>query len=176
MTAHQKFQLKVMGAYVLFSAVVLAFVITCLPGCGKQEQSLATGSVVQASALPLAGFRGDTAYAKVNAEALPALYANFVSVLSAQGLVKWDGRYDCNHSASLYIALAQAKFAVAAWHSSTPAQTLALAEYWYRLDRGGGHAIVAADTDRGLLFIEPQTGQIVTLSQVERNSAYLIKW
>lgn len=154
-------------------ALVLFFV-----GCGKTEQQLATGQVVAGPALPLPGFKGDTNYAVVQASALPALFDNFASVLSKQGLVKWDTRYDCNHFAALYVSLSQARFTVAAWHSTTPAQTLALAEFWYVPASAGGkgHAIVAAQTDQGLLFIEPQTGRTITLSDAERRSAYLVKW
>jgi hypothetical protein len=165
-----------------FSLLCLALAVLCglaffFASCSKREQAMSTGAVVQAAALPLPGFKGDTAYAVVRSDALPALYQNFRDVLNKQGLVKWDSRYDCNHFASLYIGLAQSSFTVAAWHSETNAQTLALAEVWY-LPNGppSGHAIVAAMTERGLVFIEPQTGQEIRLTLAQRQSAYLIKW
>lgn len=145
-------------------------------GCGKQERALSTGEVVSNAQLP-SGFKGDTAYAVVQSAALPALYENFRSVLSSQGLVKWDARYDCNHFSALYIALAQTQYAVAAWHSETKAQTLALAELWY-LPNGppSGHAIVQARTELGDIYIEPQSGQRLTLTPAQLRSIYLRKW
>lgn len=159
--------------------LLIALAIALLVGaCSKREQAMTTGAVVASAALPLQGFKGDTAYAVVRSDALPSFYQNFRDVLNKQGLVKWDSRYDCNHFASLYISLAQASYTVAAWHSETKAQTMALAEVWYLPNGppGGGHAIVAAVTDRGLVFIEPQTGQEIRLTLAQRQSAYLVKW
>lgn len=165
---------------VMPAAIVLlaCLAIVVIGGCAKRESELSTRAVTVAAALPIAGFKGDVAYATVRSTALPALYDNFRDVLSRQGLVKWDERYDCNHFAALYVALAQTQFAVAAWHSTTPAQTLALAEVWFVPGGAGakGHAIVAAVTERGLLFIEPQTGAEIQLNERERRSIYLCKW
>jgi hypothetical protein len=170
--------MTVHGSSILRQLIVLVAICGVLAGCAKKEQSFTTGETIPAQNLPLLGFRGDTAYSVVQSSALPAMFADFKSVLFKQGLVKWDSRFDCNHFASLYIGLAQAQYAAAAWHSSTPAQTLALAEFWYRPNPAinAGHAIVAAQTERGLLFIEPQTGREVALNAAQINSAYLVKW
>jgi hypothetical protein len=154
------------------AAIAAAGLISsCAPRVGK----IATGDVIDRNSLPLSGFRGDATYAVVRKDAIPALYDNFISVLSKQGLVKWDERYDCNHFASLFIALSQTQYAVAAWHSESKAQTLAMSEFWYFSPRGG-HAIVAIVTDHGLMFFEPQTGKEVQLTEFERKSAYMCKW
>jgi hypothetical protein len=147
-----------------------------LTSCGKKEASMTTGEVIASGSL--AGLKGDTAYAKVQSSALPVIYENFKAVLNQRGLVKWDSRYDCNHFAALYIAIAQTDYAVAAWHSSTTAQTLALAELWYVPGGIGnkGHAIVQAETERGTLYIEPQNGQLLTLTAAELRTVYLRKW
>ncbi len=149
-----------------------------LAGCGKKEASpLSSGQVVANPAVALPGFVGDGPYAVVKADALPAYYDEFRAQLFKEGVTKWDARFDCNHFAAYYIAKAQTGYYLANFHSSTPAQTLALAEVWYRPGGGSkGHAIVAAQTDRGLLFIEPQTGGNLTLSAVERASVFLVKW
>lgn len=159
------------------TVLAVLFVAVAFTSCSKREATLSTGTVLPAAALPITGFKGDTAYAVVQSTALPALYDNFRAVLSRQGLVKWDARYDCNHFASLYISLAQSSYTVATWHSETKAQTLALAEVWYRPGNGvGGHAIVAAMTERGLVYVEPQNGRELTLSPAERASIFLCKW
>lgn len=165
------------GARSLFTVLCLLFTVYCVTGCSKREAALTNGDIRPPAQLP-SGFAGDTAYAVVRADALPALYENFSSVLSSQGLVKWDGRYDCNHFAALYVALSQTKFTVAAWHSETKAQTLALCEVWYLQggQPGKGHAVVGAMTESGMIYIEPQNGQQVALTQSEINSVFLRKW
>lgn len=155
-----------------------ALALLAFSGCSpKRDQQLSTGAVLSRTELPLGGFKGDLTYSVINPSALPRLYEDFRSVLFKQGLVKWDSRFDCNHFSSLYISLSQATYAVDNWLSTSPAQTLALAEVWYRPAGGpNGHAIVAAVTPSGLIFIEPQTGQQVTLTSTERSSIYLVKW
>jgi hypothetical protein len=149
-------------------------------GCAKKDASpLSTGQVVQNPAIDtqLFGYVGDGPYAIVKADALPDYYQSFRKRLFDDGVVKWDERFDCNHFVSYYVALAQTQFYLKNWGATTPAQTLAMAEVWYRPGGGKkGHAIVAAQTDRGLLFIEPQTGRTVTLSPAERQSVFLVKW
>jgi len=152
----------------LISAVV------CI-GCSKQPPSMAAGATLTAAQLTAAAgpaVTGGTHYATVSAAALTAFYADFRSELFRQGVTKWDPRFDCNHFATYYVALAQTRFYLASFHSSTPAQTLALGVMWYQSARGA-HAIVMAITDRGLLFIEPQTGDEITLTPAERQSAFL---
>lgn len=161
-------------------AVLLGVVL--LTSCGRREAELTTGVAVPAMSLPGSTTRGfwagDTAYAVVRHEALPSMYEDFRSTLSGLGLVKWDAKFDCNRFATLYIGVAQARFTVAAWHSTTPAQALALAEVWYA--QGGdpkrGHAIVMAYTDRGPVYIEPQTGRELALTPAEEASVFLRKW
>lgn len=149
--------------------------------------ALATATVYTAAdALAAAGgfgHVGSTHLAQVRADALPAMYSNFRAELFRLGVVKWDVRYDCNHFAAFFCALANAKFYAANFHSATPAQSLALAEYWYRPGAGAaGHAIVLALTDRGPLWLEPQTGallapgQLLTLTPAEIASRYLVKF
>lgn len=164
-----------------FSFIATLFLgVVFVAGCGKKEASpMASGAVVQnpAVASGLLGFVGDGPYAVVKADALPAYYASFRDQLFKEGVVKWDERFDCNHFASYYVAKAQTAYYLANFHSTTEAQTLALAEVWYRPGGGKkGHAIVAAQTDRGLVFVEPQTGETLTLSASERASVFMVKW
>jgi hypothetical protein len=153
--------------------LVLCGLAILLFGCGQREKALSTGDVVPANAVTalLPGWYGDTHYAIVRHSALTDIDGEFRRVLSRQGLVKWDGRFDCNRFASLWIALAHTRYAVAAWHSTSPAQALALAEVWHTTP-DGAHAIVAALTDKGLVFLEPQTGQIVPTP----TGIYFVKW
>ena len=161
--------------------IILSLILICsviISGCGPSETQLSTGKVLTPSQLPIIGVYGDVSYSIVQSSALPFFYQDFRDILTKQGLVKWDNRYDCNHFASLYISLAQAKYAVASFQSYSTAQTLAMAEIWYRPTwaKGQGHAIVAIQTEKGLLFIEPQTGEMIVLTNMEKDSIFLAKW
>lgn len=159
------------------AVVGIVMLVACslmLASCLRNEKSLTGGAVVAGADLP--GWRGDAAYAVVSSSAIPGLYQSFRDVLNAQGLVKWDSRFDCNRFAGLFIGVAQARYAAAAWHSETKAEALALAEVWYYPDAGGYHAIVQARTERGDVFIEPQTGKELNLTARELASVTLRKW
>lgn len=148
----------------------------CMGGCGRTENQLSTGRVLTPSDLP-GDLHGDTAYAEVRADALPLIYGDMQDAANRLGVVRWDARWDCNGFAGLYIGTARVRYATAAWHLETPAQSLALAEVWYRRDDTGRmHAIVLAATDRGSRYVEPQTGRVVTLSEAELKSRRLVKW
>lgn len=113
-------------------------------------------------------------YAEVNSAWLPVWYRIYRSKLSKIGLVRWDERFDCNRFADCYTNLAQAHFAVKMFHSDTPAQALAIGPIWYRRSDGtGAHAIVQAWTERGRVFIEPQTGQELDLDQSELQTVFM---
>jgi len=159
----------------LNAALVLASLL-CLGGCSKSEPHLGSGVTIDRQHLPKPQIAGDDRYALVKTTDLPDLYDAFASTLSDLGLVKWDASFDCNHFASLYISVNQARYAVQRWHSSAPPDSLALAEVWYRPTPNSGHAIVAALTPEGLVYIEPQTGQRVTLTPEQEKSIFLVKW
>ena len=160
-------------------------VVLLIVGCSKREASpLASGQVVNNPGTVLPGFVGDGPYALVRSDALSSYYADFRAQLFKEGVTKWNDRFDCNHFASYYIAKAQTAYYLANFHSTTPAQTLALAEVWYRPGGGlKGHAVVAALVDNSpptgpptLVFVEPQTGQRFDMTPAERASVFLVKW
>lgn len=166
--------MKAVSKFILTFAALLMAATFLFTACGKRELAVTTGTVVQPA--QLVGFKGDAAYSVVRSDALPVIYQDFRDELSRLGLVRWDVRFDCNKFATLYISVAQVKFAVLAWQSDTPAQSLALAEVWYVQSTGGRHAIVEALTERGEVFIDPQNGLELTLSTAEKDSIYLRKW
>lgn len=154
--------------------ILLALLV--MAGCSKQSDTLATAQVYTAADLRQeVGFSyvGDAAYAQVSSAALPQLYDEFRAEIFRKGVTKWDEKFDCNHFAAYYVALAQTKFYLDNFHSRTSARSLAVGVYWFESQRLGPHAVVAALTERGLLFIEPQTGQEITLTAVEKQSAWL---
>ncbi len=143
----------------------------------KPKPKCSTGRVIDPSELRSlgAGYTGDAAYAQVSAAWLKSYYASFRSSLFREGVVKWDERFDCNHFASFYIALAQVRFFTENFQTKTAAQTLALGECWYHSERGP-HAIVMAVADTGIVYIEPQTGAQLVLTGEEIASRFLVKF
>lgn len=117
----------------------------------------------------------DQSYAEVNADALPAYYDWFRSKLFDLGVTRWNAKHDCDDFANLYADLLQLRFYLAQWEAGPipDAEALAVARYWYRPNAGlGGHAINAIATQRGLVFVEPQTGEVLKLSPNEVASRY----
>ena len=158
-------------------AILFILAFAFLASCSKRDAvPQATTRVLTPAdmwkAAPLCNL-GDSAYAEVNSVWLRGYYDEFRAEIFRQGVTTWDARFDCNHFASYYAALAQTKFYLANFQSRTKAQSLAVGTLWYTRAAGGGHAIVIAVTERGTLYIEPQTGQEVALTQAELNSATL---
>ena len=163
---------------IAFAALAVCALLMLLFGCGKQVGKISTGAVVTPAELlsMLPGSCGSPSYAVVQSSALPEFEADLQSRLSEIGVVGWQKRSDCKEFARGYIFFAQSRFASAAFYSFAPPPTLALAEVWYHRSDGKGHAVVAAITENGLQFIEPQTGAVVTLSSAERASVYFCRW
>jgi hypothetical protein len=130
-----------------------------------------------------AGVRGIIHFGAANF-ALPAtawLTGSFWQYFRAQlwnaDVDKWQVKWECRDFARAYATLAQL---CNARTSSSPADTdaLAVGEFWYNPggDRTKGHAINACFTERGLTFIEPQTGNPVQLCPVEIQSCYFCRF
>ncbi len=117
---------------------------------------------------------GSTAYAEVNSAWLRSWYPVYRAELFRLGVVRWDSRFDCSRFAGFYTGLAQACFFETAFHLRSDAVALALGPFWYRRDGDTvGHAVIQVITDRGRIFIDPQTGEELKLSGAEVNSAIL---
>jgi len=119
----------------------------------------------------------DDTYDQVTRAWLDVFYADYKETLFRQGVVHWEPTFDCDNFASFYVALANVRHFTATWGRSDAAQSLALAEYWYRPNGGtAGHAIVLALTEYGQVFIEPQSGREIHLSADEQQTRYLVKF
>lgn len=117
---------------------------------------------------------GERSYAEVNSAWLAQWYPIFRSKLFKIGITRWDYRFDCNRFADFYSNLAQAFFAMEMFHSDLPAQALALGPFWYVRENGqGAHAIIQALTERGRVFVDPQTGKEIHLTAPEQRSGYV---
>ena len=96
---------------------------------------------------------------------------------SRAALGTWTRRNDCDNFARAYAQAAQDAHALTAGND---ADALAAGEVFYFQagDPARGHAINCAfvGADASLVFIEPQTGQPVTLSTNERNSVFFVRF
>ncbi len=116
---------------------------------------------------------GDESYAEVNSVWLKEWHKKFRSELLRMGISRWNKQFDCNRFADAYTGLAQIEFYRETYHNSTKAQALAIGPYWYVTRNGKSHAIVQAFTERGRVFIEPQSGMEITLTTKEQGSSFL---
>lgn len=146
------------------------------PSRRQPEVSAATGKLltkdVVLAQVPHA-YLGDPAYAEVNSGWLPVFYEKYREELFRSGIMHWDARFTCKHFAGYYAAMAQADYYYATFHTYTAANSLAIGTFWYIRADGRGHAIIVALTERGRLFIEPQTGKEVALTPTELSHSFL---
>lgn len=89
------------------------------------------------------------------------------------GLRVWNRRNDCDNFARAYCQAASDAHALTNGNND---EGLAVGEFWYRRENGGAHAIVCAFTDLGRVFIEPQTGKQLTLSEPEIKSCFFARF
>lgn len=86
----------------------------------------------------------------------------------------WKEKHDCDNFATAYRMYMQAL------HSKQPGksgESIAVAEMWFMQDGVGGHAInmVIVD-DYQVIFIEPQTGDEIKLSNKEKKTCWFVRY
>lgn len=119
----------------------------------------------------------DDTYDQVCRAWLDVFFKDYRDTLFREGVVQWEPTFDCDNFAAFYVTLANLRHFTATWGKANAAQSLALAEYWYRPQgRAAGHAIVLALTEYGQVFIEPQSGREIQLSDLEKQTRYLVKF
>ena len=101
----------------------------------------------------------------------------FKGELWDDNLDKWQVRWECRDFARAFATFAQVCNAL------TPValagtDALAIGEFWYHIggDPATGHAINVCMTDQGQVFIEPQNGQQVHLTDVEISSCFFVRF
>ncbi len=119
-------------------------------------------------------------YAEINYEWLPSFNEKFREHLFKEGIpvgtkMAWSEQFNCVGFTDLYIGLARIELFQQAFHVENQKELglPAILAVWYQPDDSDtGHSIVAIVTNKGLIFIEPQTGKILQLSQSELNSVW----
>ena len=108
-------------------------------------------------------------------------YKNFKKWLFKRGILGWRDTFDCDNYAEafrVYLQILHTK-AMQKENNLSKKQSVAFGVIWFTRDQGGGHAINIFITkdEEGLVYvkyIEPQTGEIVHLSQKEKESIFFI--
>jgi hypothetical protein len=107
-------------------------------------------------------------------------YAAFRSRYWTENLDKWTFRWECRDFAAAFRL-----FAIECWATSTGVTTpanddgLSVGEMWFLPDPtnpNSGHAICPVICDRGLQFIEPQTGQLFPCSDAQLASRFFLRF
>lgn len=127
------------------------------------------------SQLPLLApaYFSDTSYAKPTLRWLTEeFYRWFWERRAELGLRNWARKNDCDNFARAYAQYAQDAHASSVGNDD---EGLAVGEFWYH-SANGPHAIVIAFTDEGRVFIEPQTGRTLILTQTEFNSCFFARF
>jgi hypothetical protein len=154
--------------------LLLATFASALSAAPKSR--LSTGRVIHPADILQAApgtLLGDRYYAEVDSTSLPKLYRAFRKELLEHGIVERSDRYTCKHFAALFAEMAQARFYKENVRTESQARALAIGSIWYLRDDGQGpHAIVQVLTERGRVYLEPQTGEELQLSTKEEASAY----
>jgi hypothetical protein len=88
-------------------------------------------------------------------------------------LSKWKKKWDCDNFSSLYYVFAQICHVTA---GERPEEGIAVGEMFYLQDKGGGHAVNLAMTEKGIIIIEPQNGTEIKLSDKEKLSCWAIRF
>lgn len=87
--------------------------------------------------------------------------------------ITWHISFDCDDFARLFCALLQLAHYK---NAGSNTEGVAVGEVHYIRESGSGHAIVCAYTDVGRIFIEPQTGQQIYLSNEEVASIFFVRF
>lgn len=95
-----------------------------------------------------------------------AFYPYFQKELRRLKIDGWSNKFDCEDFTKFFKTLAQA------CHKSSKgtAEGLAVGEISYTKTSGEYHSINIIETEKGLIFLEPQTGESLILTENEKNS------
>jgi hypothetical protein len=99
-------------------------------------------------------------------------YPWFHEELTRYGVSEWNKKFDCDDFAAFFRILAQI------CHKKSKGSTdgLAVGEIHYDQENTGPHAINVVLTEKGPIFIEPQTGEQLILTKNEQNSIYRVRF
>lgn len=102
----------------------------------------------------------------------------FRARLWSENLDKWQVRWECRDFARAFACCALECWAKTV--GGTDDDGLAVGEIWFLPDRRAqamaGHAVCPAITDGGLIWLDPQNGQLWPFTPSEFASRYYLRW
>jgi|TARA_R100000963_G_C4595185_1_gene70924 hypothetical protein len=107
-------------------------------------------------------------------------YDKFKEWLFRRGILGWRHTFDCDNYAEAFRVFLQIVHSKAqkGKTDNSRKQAVAVGVIWYERDGRGGHAINLIVTKDGenlvVKFVEPQDGNIIELSQTERESIFFV--
>jgi len=102
---------------------------------------------------------------------LGPFYDFFIKELGRLNISVWDKKFDCDDFSSMFRLFAQ----ICHKASKGEAEGIAVSEIGYIKESGEQHAITCAFTDKGPIFLEPQTGEPLLLTDNEIQSIYRVR-
>ena len=99
-----------------------------------------------------------------------------------ESITKWDNRANCTIFTEEYVGILQKMYFRDHFHSFSKTERLAIGEFWYIPNPTAplsGHSVVIAYTNKGVVFIEPQSRekiQLVNLTEADIASRILRKF
>jgi len=130
-------------------------------------------TVLFMSTYRIAPVLADESYRQVKKAAIKSHWNKYKQELFNKGVANWDNSFDCNRFTLYFQAFSQIEYFKTSNGSNS---SVAIGEVFYLKDGISGHAINCALTDSGLIFIEPQTGQVLNLTKKELDSIFFVKF
>ncbi len=115
-------------------------------------------------------FMADVAYARPTQRFLTnEFYAFYQNWLFENSINKWNPKFDCDNFSMSYYTFAQ----ICNRKSERLEEGIAVGVMFYKQDIGSAHAInFAIVEDKKFITIEPQTGQLLNLTEKEKASCW----
>lgn len=174
---------------VVLAAGVLFFTSSCSPK-SESGKPVYTGTTVTQSEMitqlghyPFTDKYSSLVYEVVDYDWLIKSYHDiFWNRMFAEGITKWDPRANCAVFTEEYVGGLQRAYYRDHFQSSGTALRMAVGEMWYIPDAARpdlGHAVVVAMTNRGIVYLEPQSRaapKVLSLTAAQLDSRYLRKF
>lgn len=121
-------------------------------------------------------YAADVDYAQVNSQWVQKYWSQWRDATFARGLIRWNDWFDCNKFADLFVIDAQLAYAK---RGRKVAESLAVGVLHYRPSMVWGatadHAIVVFLTEKGRIYMDPQNGEIMNLTDQEIKNTYYVR-
>ncbi|RRJ97808.1 hypothetical protein Ga0100231_004950 [Opitutaceae bacterium TAV4] len=119
----------------------------------------------------------DSTYEPVPFDDVPKFFGELADMLSKVCGDTWQDYFDCDNFALAAVFLAAWKHRLARASKTGAGEGCPIGVLCFLTDpanRASGHAVNVAFTDRGMFVFEPQRREFFSLSQAQKDSAWLV--